>query len=387
MSQVKIRTSITAAVALAHASAQAGRFLVPVPEAGLGALSAREVARIAPYATAEVSEDAAWRGNVDALALGSAPASWEAVLAALRAQIAAEDAAVAEAKAKHEARVTALLALDPETVTPEAAQRAMLGELCGHVYYDVREVLLGQKAPVKGVDPRLLGWLERARPAALAAAQRELDGAAEVVRANLDEWLPQWDGRHVCRAVWRNEIQLRDVVPILGAAWTDAVAARQAAQAAEAARVASARKAAQAALLAWAARHDDGVRLGIAEGYDQRGWALVVFDEVLLAALALPGCDAPEVAEDADLAERKNVHAAAVAALDKVRERARQIKDLPEGATLAVGRLSRQTYTFHAEGCDPHGDCVEECGEKRRTVVPVTVMGLPEPRTVLVPIE
>lgn len=397
MPHINVRTEVSTAVALAAASPRAGRFLVPLPaEEELKALSACELKELKRFSTLESVVDRAWAGyNPETLELKS-PASWGAVVDALRATLAAEDAKAAAAKAKHESAVAAVLAIDPTSADAPNAAAVPLAAALGTYPGEVRAIILGdtvgvQNDPMRNADPRVAAWVLAARPNAVTARFAVIDRAVARVRESLASWLAPAPYQQVLPPAecdgWFSGIEWRHVKDHVGPWYAEAVA-EKAAEDAKAAENAKAKREREiAAMVTWAAARDLAVCEGVAQGYSQRKRAREIAEAFIVGGLGAEtmACDSGE----GDLTERSNVSAEALSMAKRVVADAQKVHaELPEGVSVVVGKLSRQSYEFHAEDCDPDGNCADGCGTRKRTVVPVRVRGLGgDDLLVVVPVE
>lgn len=171
-----------------------------------------------------------------------------------------------------------------------------------------------------------------------------------------------------------------------GPARAAAVAEQRALAEREAEMKAIAERAATSALIAWASNRVSDVRRGAAAGYDMTLAAEAELDRVIASAIGLEGDLSDALVHDlVDLEERKSPSVAALDVADRVEMAARHLaSELPEWITVKVGRISRLT-----ESCGCEDDCDHRDGKFRRTVVPVTVRGLPRvpEYTFAVPVE
>lgn len=392
--QLYVRTTITISRAVLLGLARSGRTLVAVDEMGLDALSPEERDALAPYCVeyGPERERDAWAAYSSATLDLTARPSWAAVVEALRAAIVA--ARVAN-NARIEARAAAVaevLATDPVVERMPACVAVASGVEYVHTIED------GGPA-AWNTDIRVIAWIDawRAAKASRVAATKAAQAAALIaLEAAQPGAVLDHDGRPYAYPVRLSESSVvvpsslaAELEPWLreaGPARAAAVAEQRALAEREAEMKAIAERAATSALIAWASNRVSDVRRGAAAGYDMTLAAEAELDRVIASAIGLEGDLSDALVHDlVDLEERKSPSVAALDVADRVEMAARHLaSELPEWITVKVGRISRLT-----ESCGCEDDCDHRDGKFRRTVVPVTVRGLPRvpEYTFAVPVE
>lgn len=392
MEQIKVRIEVDAAMAVRHGGDRAGRGFYAINEAQLAELTDAQREIVAACATVDTSTS--WYSSQRRLVL-QGTVSWESVKGA----ILASEAAVAEgARKAAEAREAAVQRLLHGPLDPGQLGGA-LALACHNLggYLDgtaAASVLLGRIA-AQSNDPRVTAWLDEVRPKAQALRSAELETFAAQVREEPARYYYQSDNSNQFWGTW-GSATMGEVRAVLGEWWANYSSEQQARIAREVAANAAAREAAAQAektrvarLMAWAAERSPSIAAARAEGYEQTSDARALLDDAITDGLTDPD-SSPAVWTDAErITERNSVSEKSLNVLKATRERAKALEgQLPEGITLTVGRISRQVYAWHDEYCDPDGECGPGCGDKKRTVVAVTVTGRSEAQEVVaVPVE
>lgn len=392
--QLYVRTTLTIARALSIGLASSGRYLVAVDENGLADLTPEMRDALTPYCTeyGPDREREAWIScSAPTLDIFARP-SWPTVIEALRISLINASIDLCARREARDAATKEVLATDPSV----ERMPACVGVACGVKY--VHHIEDGGTA-AQNTDIRVIAWIDawRAAKASRVAATKAAQAAALIaLEAAQPGAVLDHDGRPYAYHVRLSESSVvvpsslaAELEPWLreaGPARAAAVAEQRALAEREAEMKAIAERAATSALIAWASNRVSDVRRGADAGYDMTLAAEAELDRVIASAIGLEGDLSDALVHDlVDLEERKSPSVAALDVADRVEMAARHLaSELPEWITVKVGRISRLT-----ESCGCEDDCDHRDGKFRRTVVPVTVRGLPRvpEYTFAVPVE